>query len=333
MSGGDTSPAPTASGRARDSDVVRAAGTVPWRLRSDTLEVGLVHRAKYDDWSWPKGKLDPDEPWPVAATRETYEEMGLWVRLGVPLPSAHYALRSSRPDQPQTKHVRYWAAQVVGGEGRLENEIDAVAWLDPAQARDRLSYERDRDQLDALVGAHTAGHLDAQPFGIVRHAKATPRKEFSGRDDWLRPLDKRGTRQAAALPDLLAAYGFRRVVSSSSTRCVDTVAPYARAAGLDLETSRRLSEEGFAKAPERSIAKFDKVLAQAPQSPSLVCSHGPLLPDLVRRLVPHASGATLGLLERAADENLDKGEVLVAYLALGSDDIHVVDAERHPPTL
>ena len=63
-----------------------AAGTLPWRRRRGQLQVALVHRPKYDDWSWAKGKLDPGEEWPAAAARETHEETALEVRLGRPLP-------------------------------------------------------------------------------------------------------------------------------------------------------------------------------------------------------------------------------------------------------
>ena len=72
--------------------VIPAAGTLPWRRRRGTLEVALVHRPKYDDWAWAKGKLDPDESWPTAAARETHEETALEVRLGRPLPSAAYTV-------------------------------------------------------------------------------------------------------------------------------------------------------------------------------------------------------------------------------------------------
>ena len=106
----------------------------------------MVHRPKYDDWSWAKGKLDPGEEYPVAATRETAEETGLDVHLGMPLPPASYTVLD-RTGVPATKQVRYWAAEVVGGQGRLVNEIDEVAWLDVLTAHDRLDYARDRDQL------------------------------------------------------------------------------------------------------------------------------------------------------------------------------------------
>ena len=74
------------------TSVVLAAGTLPWRRRRGQLQVAVVHRPKYDDWSWPKGKLDPGETFPVAAARETAEETGLVVRLGRPLPTSTYHL-------------------------------------------------------------------------------------------------------------------------------------------------------------------------------------------------------------------------------------------------
>ena len=72
--------------------VIPAAGTLPWRRIKGVLEVAVVHRPKYNDWSWTKGKLDPDEDWPVAAVRETFEETGWYVALGRPLPSTTYTL-------------------------------------------------------------------------------------------------------------------------------------------------------------------------------------------------------------------------------------------------
>ena len=178
---------------------VPAAGTLPWRLSGGRLEVALVHRPRYDDWSWPKGKLDPDEQFPVAGARETEEETGLVVRLGIPLPPAHYTFLDYR-GIPATKEVRYWAAQVIGGSGRLVNEIDEVAWLDAATAHGRLDYSRDRVQLRALMAAHDAGALATWPLVVVRHVRGgrqaeapRPRRPVGGdlrsrpqRDDGLR---------------------------------------------------------------------------------------------------------------------------------------------------
>ncbi|MDQ2755918.1 MAG: NUDIX hydrolase, partial [Actinomycetota bacterium] len=170
--------------------VIPAAGTLPWRRRRGTLEVALVHRPKYDDWSWAKGKLEPGELPPVAAVRETLEETGLEVHLGRPLPSATYTVLD-RAGLACTKEVHYWAAEVVGGTGALENEIDEVGWLDVVAAHHRLDYARDRDQLRALMRADAEGVLTTWPLALIRHAKAHPRAGWT-RPDQQRPLDQRG---------------------------------------------------------------------------------------------------------------------------------------------
>ncbi len=203
---------------------INAAGTVPWRRLDDGhIEVALVHRPKYDDWSWTKGKLEDAEPWSVAAVRETAEETGLQVRLGLPLPPTAYRVLD-RFGQPATKHVRYWAAEVTGGPGSLEHEIDEVAWLEAAEASDRLDYAHDREQLRAILRADRIGLLDSWPLAIVRHAQALPRSAWRAVDAD-RPLTDAGQQQAAAAIDVLAAYGIERLVSSPSERCVTTLTP------------------------------------------------------------------------------------------------------------
>ena len=142
--------------------------------------------------------------------------------------------------------MRYWAAEVVGGDGTLVNEIDEVAWLDVDAATARLSYARDREQLRALVRADR-GTLTTWPLVIVRHAKSRSRSTWPDADP-LRPLDARGRERAEALVPILAAYGVTRVVTSPSVRCLDTVLPYAVAARLKVRLKPGLSEEGFAEA-------------------------------------------------------------------------------------
>ena len=312
--------------------VVPAAGTVPWRRRRGQLEVALVHRPKYDDWSWAKGKLDPGEECPVAATRETAEETGLDVHLGIPLPPASYTVLD-RTGVPATKQVRYWAAEVVGGKGRLLNEIDQVAWLDVLTAHDKLDYSRDRDQLRAVVRADAAGRLTTWPLAIVRHAKAHPRGSWKPPDVG-RPLDDRGVEQAQAIVPLLAAYGVSRLVSSSSVRCAETLRPYAASAGLPLRLKDGLSEEGFAEDPSRSAHHLRRVLERG--ASTALCSHGPVLPSLLtslRGMVDESAddgpdAATT--LAEAADDGMGKGEVLVCHLVDTGEAARIIAVERYP---
>ncbi len=311
---------------------IPAAGTVPWRVRGDVLEVALVHRPRYDDWAWAKGKLDAGEQWPVAAVRETDEETGLRVALGVPLPEARYTLLG-RDGTPDEKVVRYWAARVVGGRGRLVNEIDEVAWLDPKAAHDRLDYARDRDQLLALVRWQQSGLLDTWPLVLVRHAHAVARSSWDGADDTTRPLDDRGRDRARALVPLLEAYRPTRLLSSPSDRCVATVEPYAASARRRLRLRGGLSEEGFAADAAKAARHLRRLLDRG--RAALVCSHGPVMPglvaDLAGRVDPAADAAATGLLEAAAEEHLAKGEALVCHLVGAGEGARIVAVERHEP--
>ncbi|MBK8470425.1 MAG: NUDIX hydrolase [Actinomycetales bacterium] len=311
-----------------------AAGTLPWRHTGNTLEVALVHRPRYDDWAWSKGKLEVDEPWPSAAVRETLEETGLQVRLGIPLPPTSYRVLD-RDGLPDTKHVRYWAAEVTGGEGVLENEIDQVVWLDTLAANERLDYAHDREQLRALLRAEHNGTLRTWPLLIVRHALALPRGAWR-RDDDVRPLSELGQAQSLTAATVLAAYGIRTLVTSPSTRCVDTLSPYAVQQGLELVLRPGLSEEGFmARGPKRVSRAVRRLMSAG--EPAAMCSHGPVLPSMLEallyRLAPsdeQAPGTEATLIE-AADLGLDKGEILVAHVAGIAEHAKIVAVERVAP--
>ncbi|GAA6527365.1 NUDIX hydrolase [Intrasporangium sp. DVR] len=309
--------------------LIPAAGTLPWRRRHGSLEVALVHRPKYDDWSWPKGKLDPGEQACVAAARETEEETGLHVRLGLPLPTAVYTVLDPT-GAPATKEVHYWAAKVTGGSGALEHEIDEVRWVDVRTAHELLDYGRDREQLLAVVRADREGRLRTWPLVLVRHAKSRPRSTWRG-DDRDRPLDAVGREQSEDVARVLAAYGVSRVVSSSSARCVQTVEPYAVRLGVPVKVRDALSEEGFAEAPQRALKQLDTVLERA--RPVVVCSHGPVLPSLLDVLMRRADSGPCEasgteLLAAAKKSSMRKGEVLVAHLTGAGPDARVIAVER-----
>jgi 8-oxo-dGTP diphosphatase len=125
--------------------VVRAAGGIPVRDGPDGPEVLVVHRVSYGDWTFPKGKCEPDESDEACAVREVEEETGLRGALGDELPSTHYTDARGRP-----KRVRYWRLDVVGGELAFHHEVDGGRWVAPHEAEALLSYERDLAVLRAL---------------------------------------------------------------------------------------------------------------------------------------------------------------------------------------
>jgi len=125
---------------------VEAAGGVVMRKGSDATEIAIVHRPRYDDWSFPKGKLDDGETFEQAALREVHEETGLVCRLGPELPFQQYEDDKGRP-----KVVRYWLMAVIEDEGFAPNdEVDDMRWLVPARACELLTYERDRGTVRTL---------------------------------------------------------------------------------------------------------------------------------------------------------------------------------------
>jgi 8-oxo-dGTP diphosphatase len=323
---------------AADQAVVHAAGAVCWDLaptgapaRRDPsdppgqpgLRVLLVHRPRYDDWSWPKGKLDEGEGVVEAAVREVAEETGLEVRLGRDLPAARYAL-----DERTSKHVAYWAARVPGAptpRPPRPHEVDALEWVSTEEADRRLTRRGDRVQLRALLEAHAEDALDTWPLLVVRHGHARP-KSVWGHADADRPLVAVGRRQAQALVPLLAAWSPARVVSSPWERCLQTVEPYLEASGAKLRTRGRLSEDGHRRDPAKVARLVTKLLARG--RPAAVCTHRPVLSTVLGTLAGHTSPG-VGDAIPSADPYLEPGEVLVAHVATASQ--RVVRVERHLP--
>ena len=306
---------------------IRAAGVLPVRIRGRALQVALVHRPKYDDWSWPKGKLDRGEDFPVAAVRETLEETGLQVRLRTPLPSSRYDVRGSG------KVVRYWTAEVLGGAGALEHEVDEVVWLSPTLASRRLTYARDREQLEAAVAHHEDGTLQTWSLLVLRHAHALDRADWTGPDPD-RPLSAAGRRRAAGrMAALLAAYRPELVLTSPSARCADSVRPFAEHAGIEVLAKKGLSEEGFEARPSKVDKHLRRIFGAG--VPAALCTHGPVLPRVIGTLVDRVSSSLDGhdrwMLTRLLDTPMDKGEVLVCTMRGAGEQAEVVAVERYRP--
>jgi 8-oxo-dGTP pyrophosphatase MutT (NUDIX family)/phosphohistidine phosphatase SixA len=252
---------PRASG-----EVVRAAGGLVGRLGSGGAEVILVHRPKYDDWTLPKGKLGAGESDEEGARREVLEETGLACSLGGELPSTSYVDPQGRP-----KTVRYWLmrATEAGAEFEPNHEVDRIVWARPDQALERLTFERDREVLRAALD------LDAPCF-LVRHAKAGDRADWTA-EDRLRPLSKKGRRQAEALVDAFRGVPLVRILTSPYVRCEQSVKPLALDRGIRLERHAALAET----APlEDGLALVEEL---AP-TPAVCCSHGDVIPNIVQAL-------------------------------------------------
>ena len=294
-----TRPAPAQTrGATRPPDVMAAGAVV---LRKG--KVLLVHRPKYDDWSFPKGKQDPGEHQVTTAVREVLEETGVEIRLGRPVRPQAYLQRDGR-----TKLVNYWRGHVVGDPDvstyEPNREIDQVTWVPVDEAPALLTYTRDVTVLqDALEQPGRTGVLV-----LLRHAKAQSRKTWDG-DDARRPLTDVGEEQAAALAPLLAAYGVTRVVSSDSTRCVQTVAPYADEQVLALTATPVLAE---GRPAEGVCDLLDDLMST--REATVVCTHRPVLP------------AALSHLGLELDRPLAPGDLVVAHHRKGT----VRVAELHP---
>ncbi|CAM3750264.1 bifunctional NUDIX hydrolase/histidine phosphatase family protein [Smaragdicoccus niigatensis] len=250
---------------------VAAAGAVVWRRKKKTgaIEIALIHRRRYDDWSLPKGKLEPGETAIVAAVREIREETGLDCRLGRHLRQVRYKLANG-----SLKRVDYWSAQMLGGRFTPNREVDQLRWMTVESAKKLLSYRVDRNVLDEFVRLS----VDLRTIVIVRHALAGRRKRFKG-DDNRRPLDKIGRLQAQALVPQLLAYGVTHVHSADPDRCVATVIPFAELIGAKIKIEPEMSERAFAKNNEPTQHRILE-LATKP-GVRAVCSQGKVMPQLL----------------------------------------------------
>lgn len=260
----------------RVTSPIVAAGAVVWRQRDMTLEICVIHRPRYDDWTLPKGKVDDGEHVLACAVREVNEETGYQVTLGRPMPTQRY-LASGRP-----KIVYYWAAKATERKSwQPTDEVDDVVFVPASEAVRMLTHSHDAD----LVTSLASGLLRSRPLVLLRHTAAVERAEWDGPEQE-RPLTARGTTEANELVPPLAALGLTRVVSSDAARCADTVRPYASWHGSTVELEPALSEEAHASGSDRILPLMQKWLADG--EPTVICSHRLVLPDLLAAAEEHA---------------------------------------------
>ena len=325
---------------------MRAAGALVWREKGGDLQVLLVHRPRYDDWSFPKGKLESGESLCACAVREVAEETGVQVRLEQPLETVRYRLGDGT-----RKEVRYWAAReldrgspALAARGRIprasRSEIDGVQWMGVKEARKRLDHAIDRDLLGSLVDLWEDDKLDTWTLVLVRHARAVkrsvwnrPKKRTAEQDEATRPLTgDHGRARARALAPILAAYGVGRAISSPWKRCCDTMAPYCRAAGLKLELEPAITEHAHATAPKTTRKVVERALRMR-EGPVALCTHRPVLPAVMDVVAEYAPGKLLRSVPNR-DPWLKTGEIMVIHMARRPHGkIRAVAIEKQRPSL
>ncbi len=234
------------------------------------LKILIAHRASYDDWSLPKGKADKGETPEETAVREVLEETGYHCRIVAPLGTTRHRMNRG------VKEVAWYVMRPLpDSPGFKKNkEIDAIRWVSRKTANKILDYKNDRrliNESDLKKLAQTG------TLYLVRHAAAGDRAKWTG-DDLERPLTKKGRRQADAIAKSLKKARIERVVSSPSSRCIQTVKPLAKAIGTKVEIS-----EALAEGPDIDAA-YDLVDSLVGDN-AVLCSHGDVIPATIHRLM------------------------------------------------
>ena len=254
--------------------MIRAAGALLWRESSaGEIEVALVHRPRYDDWSLPKGKIDGDETPLACAYREVFEETGIKARFTRQLGSVEYE------DNGTLKRVKYWVAQALGASNFQPNEeVDLLKWFTPQDAISTATHESDKEMVEHFLEIEEP----TDTLIILRHTKALERGDWDG-DDSLRTLNENGLTQAQSLISHLAPFAIDEIYTSDFTRCVQTVTPLGESRGLAVSKVPSLNEATFESDPERSIS-FANALKQDERN-ILICSHNPVIPTMLRGIL------------------------------------------------
>lgn len=361
---------------------VEAAGGIIYRQRTDTitsanpstssnsancLELCLVYRPKYDDWSWPKGKLEANESHRHAAVREVGEETGYSVSLGPHLLEIYYNLNAEGKNTPfatsgsakniksitddkgtiAIKHIHYWIMRIANEhyahtfdqalwpiERASLHEISNMAWLTPDEARKRLTHDSDRAVLDAFLQRFRQHQLDYRTLLLVRHGQAIARKAWTGQESH-RPLSPQGAAQSYALDKELACYQPTKLISSPWKRCLQTINAFADDTTLPIHSVEALSEEAFANVPRETLDVIQNTLSQLFASDqadnALLCLHRPIIGayfEYLRTLtLPHAHKRIL----RTKTPYMPTGCAVALHIIKDNEHIHIIDIEKVKP--
>lgn len=260
--------------------MIRAAGGVLWRRQeTGVIEVALVHRPRYGDWSLPKGKLRSGEHPLAAACREVLEETGIRPIAGRRLDVGHYGTAHG------PKAVEYWAMQGSSDRFAPTQEVDSIAWLPLAEARPRLDHHNDTYALDALEALETRSAGIAAVL-LVRNGHAVPVRRWAGRD-FDRPLTTRGREQAEALRLALPAFMPSRLLAAPQLRFMATMTPLGEDLQLPVEPEPSVAEEPYALRPRDGLARIQELAGAGPIT--AVCAPATVIRHLITDLADEGS--------------------------------------------
>lgn len=246
-----------------------AAGGVVWRAGAGGVDVLLVHRPKYGDWTFPKGKVEHGESVLECAMREVWEEAGV-----TPVMGCYLGRISYHKQDGVLKVVDYWAMRADDVAFEPSSEVDRIQWVPLPSLGAEVSYTTERTVVARLRNGWT-GPPDR--ILLTRHALAGVRGAF-GKDDSARPLSDRGRLQARALVGQLRCFDIGTILTSPATRCRQTVAPLAEARRLTPEVTGGLWEEA-------ATSELSALVEGRPAGTSLFCSHRPIVEAALRQLL------------------------------------------------
>lgn len=258
-----------------EHELIRAAGAVLWRRLSDELlQIALIHRPRYNDWSFPKGKAEENESDISCAYREVLEETGYVSQFGPELGNVNYEVDGKK------KVVKYWAAQAIGNPIHPIDlgEVDQLIWVTLDDAKKKLTLESDQKILESFQSFGS----DSYPLILLRHAKAISREEWQS-DDGDRPLAHIGQMQAKRFLSKIHPYEIKEIYTSDAVRCYESIEPIARALSINPVFSPALSEYSFIKDKKSWHQSITEIMEN--EIATLVCSHNPVIPEIVKKLI------------------------------------------------
>lgn len=342
--------------------VIEAAGGILYRIADDgrgnapvtlkRIEVCIVHRPKYDDWSWPKGKLELNESHRHAAVREIGEETGMSVELGAFLGEVEYPLgeegrktRHGKTHAGDIKHILYWMARPIeaadaehltdafGPVHRADvGEIDAIIWVSVSKARKLLTHSTDRDVLALFVDRVQEGAATARPVLIVRHAKAESRKTWKGTDE-NRPITPRGAAASYALNRELACYNPTRLSTSPWIRCQETIHVLSWQTNRPMHHLDPLTEDAFAADPDAAWRCFaDEIQRTLDEGrTTAICMHRPVIGGVFEHLRDLCASKSLAKRLIAKSPYMQTGTAVALFVADSPKGPRIIDIQKVAP--